>query len=99
MSNEMRLIDANVLKRRIIGAMELSKTQAIDKDDVAFAIDNSDAVDAKPVVHGRWIHITEDGEGGCYGFCSNCSTEHHAQSASALKAFHRYCRWCGADMR
>jgi hypothetical protein len=48
---------------------------------------------------GRWVHIVEDDEGGCYGFCSNCSAEHHAQSASALRAFHRYCRWCGADMR
>lgn len=51
---------------------------------------------AEEVVHGRWIHIVEDGKGGCYGFCSRCSTEHHADSASALKAFHRYCRWCGA---
>ena len=109
-TREKRLIDANALCENIKKRYcEVCKAQgkdykevlcrACDIDDMCSEIDVAPTVDAKPVVHGRWIHITEDGKGGCYGFCSNCSTEHHAQSASALKAFHRYCRWCGADMR
>lgn len=110
MANEMRLIDAKALAEEIyqlhyyVHGIRSGKTLLIEyaekfREDVLRAICKAPTVDAVPVVHGRWIHIVEDGEGGCYGFCSRCSTEHHAGSASALKAFHRYCRWCGADMR
>ena len=48
---------------------------------------------------GRWMNLLDYGDGNCYGFCSVCAAEQNAQNATALKAFHRYCRWCGADMR
>jgi hypothetical protein len=94
-----RLIDADALKRRIIGAMELSKTKSIDKDDVAFAIDNSDAVDAVPVVHGRWIF----GEMGVVGWdveCSVCGWGCHPVDKKAWLRYpgHKHCGNCGAKM-
>lgn len=33
--------------------------------------------------------------GECFGYCSNCLTEHKAQNYAALVMSHRYCRWCG----
>ena len=112
MANEKRLIDANALKAIFDERYDTAFVQERTRENKEHwngyctgvnwgrnTIADAPTVDAVEVVHGRWVHIVEDGKGGCYGFCSRCSTEHHADSASALKAFHRYCRWCGADMR
>lgn len=48
---------------------------------------------------GVWEDIQDFGGGNCYGYCSNCHTHQRAQNATALKLGHKYCRWCGADMR
>ena len=48
---------------------------------------------------GEWINICDFGDGNCYGYCSNCRTSQRANNATALKIEHKYCRWCGADMR
>ena len=48
---------------------------------------------------GKWVNIMCYEDGNCYGFCSVCAAEQKAQNPSALRAFHGYCRWCGADMR
>lgn len=48
------------------------------------------AVDAVPVVHGRWIHDVNN----LYG-CSECM-ERETMSPKKLK---NYCPNCGADMR
>ena len=48
---------------------------------------------------GRWINITDFGDGNCYGFCSFCGTDQPASSATALRINHKHCRWCGADMK
>ncbi len=54
--------------------------------------------DTVEVVHGRWVNITDFGDGNCYGFCSVCGTDQPASSATALRINHKYCRWCGAKM-
>ena len=33
--------------------------------------------------------------GECFGYCSNCLTEHKAQNYATLAMSHRHCRWCG----
>ncbi len=33
--------------------------------------------------------------GECFGYCSNCLTEHKAQNYTVLVMSHRHCRWCG----
>ncbi len=88
MASERRLVDANVLEERV----------KICDQPAWMVVRDAPTVDAVEVVHGQWKNITDFGNGDCYGFCSACATEQHAQNASALKAFHRYCRWCGAKM-
>ena len=59
--------------------------------------ENAITVDA-PNGRAEWINIVAIEGGNCYGFCSACAAEQHAQNPTALKAFHKYCRWCGAKM-
>lgn len=53
MENEMRLIDANALHQGIAFA-ELDTVQ--DRLFFTEIIHNAPTVDAKPVVHGRWLY-------------------------------------------
>lgn len=85
-------------KKRLIDADALDTVPWEDKWDAIKAIKNAPTVDAVEVVHGRWINIWDYGDGNCFGFCSHCVAEQKAQNATALKAFHKYCRWCGAKM-
>ena len=60
---------------------------------------DANTVDAVEVVHSRFVRIADFGDGeGCFGYCEKCGTVHHAQSPVALKADHRWCRWCGTKM-
>jgi hypothetical protein len=59
-------------------------------------INDAPAVDT--VVHAKWINIKQLSESRFVGFCSACCAEQMAQSPTALIAFHRHCRWCGAKM-
>ena len=85
---KVRLVDANTLEERV----------KISDKPAWMIVRDAPTVDAVEVVHGQWKNITDFGNGDCYGFCSVCAAEQHEQNASALKAFHRYCRWCGAKM-
>lgn len=55
------------------------------------------AVVAK-VLRSKWINVVDFGDGNCYGYCENCGNEQKAKSANALRAFCKYCSWCGANM-
>ena len=98
MATEKRLIDAIALKRHMIKAMELANTPAINEDDLVYAIDHSDTVDAVEVVHGRWD------DSGRYQFPSGakairCSICGCALSESEYRLFNwNYCPVCGARM-
>ena len=63
METKKRLIDANALKRHMIKAMEFANVKTINKDDIAYAIDNANAVDAVEVVRCKdckhWKPIDE----------------------------------------
>jgi hypothetical protein len=48
--------------------------------------------------HGKWVGVTDFGNGNCIGYCSACGTTQKAEHPTALKMFHKYCRWCGAKM-
>lgn len=75
METKKRLIDANTLKRHMIKAMELANVKTINKDDIAYAIDNANAVDAVEVVRCRNCRHRHTG-GRCAGrpmdfFCAD----------------------------
>ena len=48
--------------------------------------------------NAHWEQIFDCGIGNCYGICSNCLTQHKANSYAALIMGQRYCKWCGAKM-
>lgn len=65
-----------------------------DADDLEFELEYliycQQTVEAKPVVHGEWIHDINNSYG-----CSECG-ERETMSPKKLK---NYCPNCGADMR
>lgn len=69
-----------------------------DESTIYDYIKDAPAVDAAPVVHGRWEHIADYGCGNCYGYCSECRIVQRAENATALKMANKYCPYCGARM-
>ena len=66
MANEKRLIDAVALKRHMIRAMELANLPTITEDDLVYAIDHSDTVDAVEVVRCKDCKHYDNSEGICW---------------------------------
>ena len=110
MANEKRLIDANALRKRMFSyyscvdensSKEYYKGETLMSYEVADmiedCIDNAPTVDAVEVVHAKWVSVIDYG-GFCVGFCSVCDADQKARNATALRAHHRHCRWCGARM-
>ena len=96
MANEMRLIDANAFSNEWWLAKFVEYKGRLRLVDTK-RLRDIPTVDAKPVVHGRWVNVQTLGR-GCVGFCSNCMTPHKANNATALRIDYRHCRWCGAKM-
>lgn len=64
----------------------------------AFCMTFKPKADYVEVKHGEWIGVADFGNGNCIGYCSACGTTQKAENPTALKMFHKYCRWCGAKM-
>lgn len=100
----MRLIDANVLKRKeqriatqswkmkVKASVETILNQFIDD------IDHAPTVDAVPVVHGTWKTV-EDWDGDEHYKCSVCGDEWFLEAGDPKANNMNYCPNCGADMR
>ena len=99
MANEKRLIDANALIQQFSGG-ETMKTMTQSIYDAMFvkALQEAPTVDAVEVVYADWINITQLDGKRFVGFCSHCGTEQVVKFPTALKAYHKHCRWCGAKM-
>ena len=84
----MRLIDAGALKKELL---RLGFFPAIVKS----AIERMPSIDAKPVVHGRWINWGKSGTPTYenYGTCSVCH-----EDAEICTEHRNYCPNCGARM-
>ena len=81
----MRLIDAEPIMKFIQDGLN-SGEFGYDQIKVMGEIQYAPIVDAKPVVHGRWV--LKD-----YGwYCSECGQ-------SLYKGFSNFCPNCGADMK
>lgn len=96
----MRLIDADKLKRKCqkvateAWKMKIKASAEVIMNQFIDFIDEADAVDAVPVVHGRW-----SGD-----FCSKCGISKY----NFIRILHdddgpfgtwNFCPHCGADMR
>ena len=89
MANEMRLIDANTLKAEFTGNFH----EMWHYTGSRAMIDVAPTVDAKPVVHGRWV----SDEGDVLFHCSECETQ-ISTSWNYDDLHWNYCPNCGAQM-
>ena len=103
----MRIIDADVAKEKLKShADEFSDVLSRQEKAVLIGggtacIDKCPTVDAKPVVHGRWIDsVFCNVKQGKYPVvtCSECEMV-FCDLISNHHYMYRYCPYCGADMR
>ena len=102
MANEMRLIDANQLIRRL-EKMQYD-TDAIYIDGIIRALKEPSTVDARLVVHGHWEdgYAIHDGKEVYKSIdCSVCNEIFKIESHDReyWKKRFKLCPFCGADMR
>lgn len=98
--NDVRLIDANELKRvfstdmRIInfdGTQMGAGGFLVQRYQVVGLIDEAPTIDAAPVVHARWVSIPIPSRyGGCVVECSKCYNRGNRNFS--------FCPSCGAKM-
>ena len=101
----MRLIDAEAFLKTEIdhcGSAPLVGTCTSDNEYLSERLKKAPTIEAKPVVHGRWIPLTECANEGVY--CSICKKKvwksYYAQCSkkSRNKLESNYCPNCGAKM-
>lgn len=102
MANEVRLIDANALSRRVFDA---SYWDNQDEDVIWNLVQDAPTLDAVEVVHGNWqwfVDRCEDLFLGCdddYGWrCSLCKTPLEDCDSPEVPPTYNYCPHCGAKM-
>ena len=88
----MKLFDANELKRRVIAFATGCNTTYLTIDNIIMLLNQSDTVDAVPVVHGRWTE-SEDGDGAVCSVCGEDFCNVYLEVERFL-----YCPNCGAKM-
>jgi rubrerythrin len=89
--SDVRLIDANALKEWL-GCDGDNKYRSMIMHEIADRIDEQPAIDAVPVVHGKWESCWEDWRHQLEGNkCSVCGFEYFGN-------LFKYCPNCGAKM-
>lgn len=69
-----------------------------EKEEKYKIVDHLIANNVKVQKYAYLEQVLDYGFGNCYGRCSNCHTQHKANSYSALMMEHIYCKWCGAKL-
>ena len=95
MANEKRLINADALIQRMKEEDKLSPGVPWSITAVQRQIEKMPAVDAVPVVHGRWMLESEtmNCNGGYTHYCDHCE-DYYTTEANSLY----FCPRCGAKM-
>ena len=95
----MRLIDAEAFLKTEIdrcGSAPLVGTCANDNEYLSDRLKKAPTIEAKPVVHGRWISKPICGNDNCR--CSECGSWHHIHANLRGEVMQKYCPNCGAKM-
>ena len=93
----MRLIDADAFLKSEIercGCVPLIGSCTSDNEIFKFILERQPTIDAKEVVHGKWI--LEEKAGIDYWCCSEC---HKIKSEYYAKPTDNFCGHCGANMK
>ena len=82
-------IEKNKIREAILDwAVCLNNPNTLSRSDALFIIDNVEADDVAPVVHGKWLYAETDDEQ--FFLCSVCNNKEYWES--------NYCPECGAKM-
>ena len=95
----MRLIDAEAFLKMEIdrcGSAPLVGTCTSDNEYLSDRLKKAPTIEAKPVVHGRWIGKPICGNDNCR--CSECGSWHHIHANLRGEVMQKYCPNCGAKM-
>ena len=89
----MRLIDAEEFQKFIE-----KQDESADYTIYHFGewLEQQPTIEAKPVVHGRWIGKPICGNDNCR--CSECGSWHHIHANLRGEVMQKYCPNCGAQM-
>lgn len=80
---------------KLIDASRAEELVKITDKPAWMVIRDMPAVDAVPVVHGRWVHDGQRIHNGVdWWHCSECN-----KTAAGVEIEYNYCPNCGADMR
>lgn len=93
----MRLIDAEAFLKTEIdrcGSAPLVGTCTSDNEYLSDRLKKAPTIEAKPVVHGRWIDKVE------YGVCTECGGRSGTQydGVEPIPLMTQFCPNCGAQM-
>ena len=95
----MRLIDAEAFLKTEIdrcGSAPLVGTCTSDNEYLSDRLKKAPTIEAKPVVHGRWIGKPICGNDNCR--CSECGSWHNIHANLRGEVMQKYCPNCGAKM-
>lgn len=93
----MALIEREALREKAIECGKLTKQDPrLLVVGLGYVLD-APAIDAAPVVHGRWEDIETTAYGLCYATCSECGYR-CARDTATGKVSERFCKDCGARM-
>ena len=98
---EQRLIDAEALLKKLSKMIDYcEKNQKVNGLTALFqvgdAIMDCPTIEAKPVVHGRWLGAPLCGNDNCK--CSECGSWHNIHVNLRGEITQKYCPSCGAKM-
>lgn len=85
----MDYVERNKIMEALLDwAVCLNNPDTLSRSDAMFIIDNVEAADVAPVVHGEWLCAETDDEQ--FFLCSVCNDKEYWES--------NYCPECGAKM-
>lgn len=85
----MDYVERNKIMEALLDwAVCLNNPDTLSRSDALFIIDNIEAADVAPVVHGEWLCAETDDEQ--FFLCSVCNDKEYWES--------NYCPECGAKM-
>lgn len=94
MNNEVRLIDANALKDKIIGDSAIKCGTVFQH--IILHIEHAPTIEAEPVRRGEWNQVDECDD--TYYSCTACGEEWITIDGTPAENNMNYCPHCGAKM-